>query len=306
MTGEKRTSRKKSSVNKTPVAFIIYCLFVPLTSFLIFYVYVNYKSILMAFQDRNGGFTLEHFVRFFKEVVTPGTGFGTALRNTLLTFGINLLVYPLQVLVSYFIYKKIPFYGFYRIMFFLPTIIFSVAQAMVVTRILAPTGGLAEMVGQLAGLTEAPELLADSRFANATVLLHMLWMNFPGSLIIWGGTFARIPGDVLESARVDGATWWDEFIKIIVPMVWPTVSLQMILLFCSIFSASGSVFLLTNGEYGTETITSWMYKILLNGSESSNLYNYMSAAGLILSVIAITISLIVRNYTEKAFDEVDF
>lgn len=302
------TARKKP-INKMRIAFIIYCIFVPLLSFGVFYIYVNYSSLLMAFQSKDGAFTLDNFSRFFKEVTTPGTGFSIALRNTLLTFAINVALYPCKVLVSYFIYKKVPFYGFYRIVFFLPSIIFSVAQAMIFIRMLAPAGPIAEIVGNLCGLENAPELLADSRFANTTVILHMLWMTFPGDLIIWGGTFARIPTDVLESAQVDGATWWDEFTRIVVPMVWPTVSLQMILMCCSIFSASGSVFLLTNGEYGTETITSWMYKILLNGAGnlgSSNVYNYMSAAGLVISAIAITISLIVRNYTDKAFAEVEF
>lgn len=298
-------NRKRS---KTEIPFIIYCLFIPLVSFAVFYVYLNFSSILMAFQNRDGGFTLENFTRFFKEVVTPGTGFSTALRNTLLTFGINLLAYPFKVLVSFFIYKKVPFYGFYRIIFFLPSIIFGVAQAMIMQRMLAPTGPIAGMVGDFAGLSAAPELLADSRFANATVLLHMLWIQFPGDLIIWGGTFARIPDEVLESGQIDGATWWDEFTKIVVPLVWPTISLQMILLCCSIFSSSGAVFLLTNGEFGTETISSWMYKILLNGTGAgtSNAYNYMSAAGLVISAIAITISLLVRNYTDKAFNDVEY
>lgn len=301
-------SRKKKA-SKIRVLFIIHCLFIPLVSFAIFYIYVNYRSILMAFQSRDGQWTLEHFVRLYKEVTESGTYFNTALRNTLITFAICLITYPFKVLVSYFIYKKVPFYGFYRVVFFLPGIIFSVAQALIFTRMVAPSGAIAETVGNLMGLGAAPELLADTRFANVVVLLHMMWVNFPGDLIIWGGTFARIPTDVLESAQIDGVNWWTEFTKITVPMVWPTVSLQMILMCCSIFGVTGSVFLLTGGEYGTETISSWMYKILVNHTgliESTNVYNYLSATGLILTFISITLSLIIRRFIDKAFDEVEF
>lgn len=299
----------KKKVSKMRVAFIIHCLVIPLVTFAVFYVYVNFDSIIMAFTNRDKQWTFENFIRFFKEVSESGTDFNTALKNTALTFGINLITYPLKVLVSYFIYKKVPFYGVYRVLFFLPSIIFAVAQTMVVARILAPTSPISDIVASLLHLEYTPELLADSRFANATVLIHMLWGAFPGDLIIWGGTFARIPTDVLESGQIDGVNWWQEFTKIIVPLVWPTVSLQMILMTCGIFSASGSVFLLTGGEYGTETINSWQYKILLRHTglyETSNIYNYLSAAGFVMTVIAITLSIVIRKYVDKAFDEVDF
>ena len=137
----------------------------------------------------------------------------------------------------------------------------------------------------------------------------MLWIGFPGDLIIWGGTFARIPEDVLESGRVDGTTWWTEFTKIIVPMVWPTVALQMVLLACGFFGASGSVFLLTKGQYGTMTFAAWQYLELYEYSGSqytSNIYNYLSAVGLATTVIAVTLSVVVRKFANKVFEEVEF
>jgi ABC-type sugar transport system permease subunit len=137
----------------------------------------------------------------------------------------------------------------------------------------------------------------------------MVWLQFPGDLIIWGGTFARIPEEVLESASIDGVTWWQEFTKIIVPLVWPTVALQMVLLFCGIFGASGQVFLLTGGQYGTMTLNAWMYITLYNNSGNmytSNAYNYMSAVGLVITVIAVVLSLSIRKLTDKMFDQVEY
>ena len=301
--------QKKKKVNWSRVRFLVFCLAIPILNFLIFYVYVNFSSITMAFTDKNGEVSFSNFIRFWNEIQNPDSTIRIAIKNTLITFGILVAAYPFKVLVSYFIYKKIPGAGFYRIVFFLPTIIFSVAVAMVFSRMVGTTGFIAEGIGKLAGLEKTPELLADSRFANLTIWAQMLWLGFPGDLIIWGGTFARIPEDVLESARVDGVTWWTEFTKIIVPMVWPTVALQMILMVCGIFSSTGQVWLLTEGEYGTHTISSWMFKILYQNSGSaytSNVYNYLSAVGLAITVIAITLSLFVRRWTNKAFDEVEF
>lgn len=300
---------RKKKVNKMRIAFLAFCILVPLLNFLIFYIYTNFSSFTMAFTNNKGEFSFDNFVRFWKEITNPNSPLRIAIKNTFITFGILFVTFPFKVLVSYFIYKKVPGAGFYRVVFFIPTIVFSVAVAMVFQRMVGANGFIAEFVGKMAGLEKVPELLADSRFANGTIWAQMIWLSFPGDLIIWGGTFARIPDDVLESARIDGVTWWTEFTKIIVPMVWPTVSLQMVLMVCGLFGASGNVWLLTEGQYGTHTISSWMYEILLRnsgGAFTSNVYNYLSAVGLVITVIAITLSTVVRKWTDKAFEEVEF
>ena len=299
----------KKPINKTRVLFILSCVTLPVLNFLVFYVYVNLSSFTMAFTDRTGAFSLDNFVRVYKEITEQDSPLQLALKNTLLTFGITMVMYPFQVLVSFFIYKKIPLSGVYRFLFFIPTVIFSVAISTIFTRMVAPNGAVAAIVQKIAGMEYPPELLADSAYANIVVIIHLVWLSFPGDLIIWGGTFARIPSDVLEAGRIDGTSWWTEFTRIIVPMVWPTVSLQMVLKFCGIFGASGAVFLLTKGDYGTMTLASWMYLQIYNHSGSiytSNVYNYLSAVGLIMTVIAVIISLFVRKITDKFFHDVEF
>lgn len=302
MTGRRKSGRMRK-------LFILFGIGVPLLNFLVFYIYPNLSSITMAFTNARGEISTDNFLRFAREFSKADSDLRIALKNTLLTFGILFVTFPFKVLVSYFIYKKIPGYNFYRITFFLPTIVFSVAVAMVFNRMVGTNGIIAQTIGQWMGVDYVPELLADSRFANTTVLLNMVWLGFPGDLIIWGGTFARIPEDVLESARLDGVTWWTEFTKIIVPMVWPTVALQMILLTCGLFGSTGQVWLLTQGQYGTMTVSSWMYKMLYEnsgGAYTSNVYNYLSAVGLVITLVAIILSTVIRRWTDKAFDEVEF
>ena len=303
------SKQRKKKKEKSEVLFVISGLIIPILTFVIFYVIPNFSAFFMGFMDRNGSFSLENFRRVFETFAKPDGDLTIALKNTLLTFLIIVASFPFKVLVSYFIYKKVPFSGFYRIVFFLPTIIFSVAINLVFNQLIGTNGFIAQTIGEMAGLDYAPELLADSRYANWVILLQMIWLGFPGDLIIWGGTFARIPEDVLESGRIDGVSWWTEFTKIVVPMVWPTVSLQMVLTFCGIFSASGAVFLLTEGQYNTITLSSWMYLQLYNNcgnAFTSNVFIYMSAVGLVITVIAVIISLLVRRFADSFFVEVEF
>ena len=301
--------RETKKMSKELILFIICCCALPVINWLIFYVYAHFSSFTMAFMDKDGVWSFDNFIRLWNELKMPDSDIRIAIKNTLLTFGIQVLMFPVTVLVSYFIYKKIPGASIYRVLFFLPSIIFSVALAMIFQKIIGVNGFIAQGIQELLHLDYTPELLADSQFANTTVLLHMGWFTFPGDLVIWGGTFARIPTEVLEAGQVDGVNWWQEFTKIIVPIVWPTVGLKMVLLTCGIFGASGAVFLLTGGDFGTMTLSAWMYLQLytLSGNQdTSNAFNYMSAVGLVMTAIAITISLLVRKWSDKVFDEVEF
>lgn len=300
---------KKKKMKTETWLFILFCVGLPVIDWVVFYIYPNFSALFMAFTDRMGHFTMENFQRFFGRLMSGNEELLVVLKNTLLTWGIGTLMFPFQVLVSYFIYKKIPGATAFRILFFLPGLIFSVAFAMVFLRIIGPEGLIAKTVSQIDGLDYIPELLRETRYANKVVIAQYIWLCIPGNLIIWGGAFARIPEEVLESGYIDGTTWWTELTKIIVPMMWPTVALQMVLQACAIFSASGQVFLLTGGDYGTHTITSWMYVTVLNGTgnySTTNAYNYMAAVGMCLSVVAVAISMFVRKVTDNLIEEVEY
>ncbi len=303
--------RKKKPINVSRVFFIISFIILPVLNFLIFYVYVNLDSFVMAFQMNVDGqtiWTLENFNRFFREFTLESSTIRIAFRNTFLTFGINLIMFPICFFVSFFLYKKIFLYRVFRTIFFLPSIIAGTIISAVFMQIVGTKGPIAKIVQDLYQLNYVPTLLGDSRFANATVLAQMIWLGFPGSMIIWGGTFSRIPNSVIESARLDGVNWVQEAFRIIIPIVWPTFALQLMLTFVGMFGSSGNVFLLTKGEFGTQTLSNWMYMQVYGntGGGNNNAFCYLSAVGMLISAAAITISLVVRTITNRVFQDIQY
>lgn len=300
-------TRKKRAVSET--VLIVGTMILPITVFIMFYIVPNFRGFFMAFIDRHGNLTLDNFRRIWVMLQKPDSDLIVGFRNTFLAFGINLIKYPFAVLVPYFLYKKIPFSGAYRILFFIPSIIMSVITSMVISRLLEPTGFIAEMVASFSGLDYSPELLGDSRYANTVLFLYMLWISFPGDLIVWGGTFTRIPQELMEAGRIDGTNWFTEFTHIVVPMVWPTISLQMVLMVCGLFNNGTNAFLMTKGEYGTMTFSCWMELQLLAGSGNgygSGVHNFMAAVGLCVTCIAVPLGILIRKFAGSAFDEVEF
>lgn len=306
------TMLKAKKVNWSRIIFILCFILVPTINFLIFYVYVNFDGILMAFYrydvNYNKIWGFENFTMFFDELLHQSDGIQLAFVNTFKTFLINLIIFPWGIAVSYFLYKKIPLYKTFRVLFFLPSIINGIITVIVYKNFVSVEGPIAIMVQNMLGLSEPPDLLGDPRFANTFVWIHMLWLSFPGDMIIWGGAFARIPDGVIESARIDGASWFTELVRIILPMIWPTFALKAIMLISSVFGASGAVFLLTNGDYGTMTFSAWQYIQIRNSSNNPNsvVYNYVSAIGIIVTLAAMVLVLFGKWLENKLFKDVDY
>ena len=83
------TATKKSKpINKLRVSFILFGLLIPVINWLIFYVYVNFSSIAMAFTSSQGTFSLENFARFFTEFTMETSDMRNAFVNTFITFGV--------------------------------------------------------------------------------------------------------------------------------------------------------------------------------------------------------------------------
>jgi ABC-type sugar transport system permease subunit len=250
----------------------------------------------------------ENFQMFFDELVNQSEGIRLAFINTFKTFLIQLIIFPWGIVVSYFLYKKIPLYKTFRILFFLPSVINGIITVIVYKNFVSVEGPIALIVQNMYDLPEPPDLLGDPRFANTFVWIHMLWLSFPGDMIIWGGSFARIPEGVIESAKLDGASWVTELVNIILPMIWPTFALKAIMLLSSVFGSSGAVFLLTNGDYGTMTFSAWQYIQIRNSSNNPNsvVYNYVSAIGILVTLASMVLVVTGKWAENKFFKDVDY
>ena len=182
-----------------------------------------------------------------------------------------------------------------------------VVIATIYRRWCATDGPFAELLCMMFDL-KVVEPLADSRFANFFVWLNMVWLGFPGNLLLWSGSFARIPDSVIEAAKLDGVSAWREAFQIVIPCIWPTFMLLLTMQLSSIFSASGQVFLLTKGLFDTQTLSSWMYIQVYDMTQTptANVFNMMSALGMMITAVAAVIVFTVRKFASKAFKEVQY
>lgn len=294
------------------VIFIIIFLILPVLNFLIFYVYVNIDAFLMAFQLRNNTgrlyWTLENFSRLFEDFRTDGE-VSLAVVNTIKTFIISIAMFFVGFFVSYFLYKKIFLHNMLRILLFLPSIIVATLTTTFYKSLVSVDGPLASFFQAFFRLDYKPSVLSSDEFANLFVFINYIWLAVPSNMILWGGALSRISDSIVESARLDGVNEFQEAFKIIIPMVWPTFSLLMLLSIVGLFGATGNVFLLTGGANGTMTLSVWMYTRVYGqsyGLYPPNGFHYLSAVGLFFTAVSVVIVFVVRRITDKFFAGVEY
>ena len=103
----------------------------------------------------------------------------------------------------------------------------------------------------------------------------------------------RIPESITEYLTLEGVGMGREIVQFIIPLIWPTIAVFVLLSFVGIFTASGDILLYTGGEYNTYTISFYIYAHTV-GLASANL-NYASAVGLFFTVLALPLSLIIQR-----------
>ena len=282
--------------------FIYSMLAIALIHFIVFYAGVNINSILLAFQDKDtGAFTLDNFARFYRDLTTPDSGFKYFFVNTFKYYLTGILItLPLSYVLSYFLYKRIFLSKAFRVIYVLPMIISSVVFFGVFKELLSNNGILQQLYTHITGET-APRFIYDPNYTTTTLQIYSVWTGMGMNLIMFTGGLSRIPEEVFESAKMDGAGMIREMISIAFPLTWPTFSTLLLTSAVGIFGASGPILLISQDpDRKVWTLSYWLYNEVVKASDGN--YNYAAAYGIILTILTMPIFALVQKLRKKIPD----
>lgn len=301
------SNSKRNFLNKKTRSnlFVITALLIPVIHFIIFWVLVNFNSILMAFQRFDTATGKEYFTwANFADIPVVFNKYGKVLeglKNTTLTWVFQLFfLQPWGFLLTFFIYKKIPLSGVWRTYLFIPALLPAVAMTSIFSYIILPNAPVGQFLSSVTGNTP-PMLLTDPKYANTTVISYVFLTNFGGQFVLFSGAMGRIPKELAESAQLDGANLRTELFRIVIPLCWPTISMIILLNIAGFFAVSGPVLLLTQGEAGTYTMAYYFF------AQTKNNALYQPAAiGIMFTVILFPIVVLARWALGKVYADVEF
>jgi multiple sugar transport system permease protein len=130
------------------------------------------------------------------------------------------------------------------------------------------------------------------------VIVFEIWRYFPFAFLFITARLGALPGDVEEAARVDGATPWQRFRFVILPQLWPVISVLFILRFIFTFNKFDDVYLLTGGGAGTEVVAIRVYNYLVSRGDLG-----ASAAQALVLAMTLVILMIIYTRASKRSEE---
>ena len=285
--------------------FVICMLAYPVFQFAVMWAFVNFDSILMTFQkyDTLEGWKfvgLDNYANWFEKFkIDPAYKImfvNSALHSLVGMF----VIFPICLIVSYFLCRKIPASGFFRIIFYLPSIITLVVLVLGFTNMINVNGILGKLYEGFN--KEAPALLVPPK-VRWTVYAFTTWAGIGGNLLLLSGTIKRVPSEVLESARLDGVGTLGELFRIIIPMIWPTLVTMFIMSMMGIFSVVFQPLFLTDKLMDdTMTIGLWIFN-----KATDNSGNVQAATlGIMSTVVVAPVILLTRWGLDKLFANVNY
>ena len=303
--GEKLRPGQKRFITASMVPIMAYMLFFSLVPMIWAVVlgFFDYSptragSGFLGLGGANPFVGLENYQAMFAQT-QPARVFRLAVINTftfaLVVLPLNLAItLPLAVIVES-LHERLK--GLFRAIYFLPTISSSVAVAVMWGYIYHPQQGLLNTLIKMVGLSPPKSWLTDPQavflgipLAMIAVIIAYLWQDFGYNLVIFIAALQGIPHEIRDAARVDGATPWQEFWKVTLPLLRPTMLFVCVLTMLSSLQVFVIFQVMTNGGPQNQT-TPLVMSIYENAFRYQDM-GWAAAVSMVLLLIIILFTVI--------------
>ena len=212
----------------------------------------------------------------------------------------TLLFVPASVLAGLFLAvalnRRIRFIGFYRTAIFVPFVASAAATGILASYLFNPQFGLVNNVLRVLGLPQQG-WLEDPHQAMVVIAIMSLWGQAAFTTVIYLAALQDVPGELIEAARLDGASPWQSFWNI----VWP--QLAPVTVFTTIWQTVGAIQLFdlvyTTTRGGplevTQTVVYYLYEKAFRSLE----FGYGSAVAYVLFAATLVITVVLVIYSRR-------
>ncbi|MBO4903051.1 MAG: sugar ABC transporter permease [Lachnospiraceae bacterium] len=267
---------------------------------IIFYFYPFFRVIRDSLHDigsfdRDLGFVgLENYITMMHD-----TEMWQALGNT---FKYVAIIVPLSLvfalLIAVLLNAKIRGQSFFRVVYFLPAVTMSVAVSMVWRWIFNGDFGVLNSLMTTIGL-EPRQWLSDKSTAMLCISIVSVWTNVGYYMIILLAGIQGISRGYYEAAEIDGATPFQKFYKITLPLLTPTIFYVIIMLVISTFQIFSEIYMMVDQR---SKAMKWTQSVVMHFYRSAFSYSkkgYASAVAVLLFVIIMALTIFQMKMQKK-------
>jgi len=216
----------------------------------------------------------------------------SAFRNALINNGLIILIsiciqVPLALWLATMVTRSIRGATFFRLIFFLPYVLADVAAGLIWRFVYDGEFGLVANVARAFG-QDPPFWLADKQVAFYAVLAVIVWKYFGFHMMLFIAGLQSLDKSVLEAADIDGATGWQKFRSVTLPLLGSTVRLSIFFAVVGSLQLFDMIMPLTGGgpSNSTQTLVTFLFSFGVMRMQ----VGFGSAVGVILFIICVTLA----------------
>jgi multiple sugar transport system permease protein len=214
--------------------------------------------------------------------------FYISLKNTLVFLVIALLpLIILSLLLAVLLNQKLRFRNTVRVISIIPYVLIPAVVGIMWNWLYDNNFGILNYYIKFIGLRPV-EWLTNEKWALLSVAIVTIWSFLGYNMVLYLAGLQGVPGEIYEASMIDGATKWQTFMKITLPMLKPTTSMIVTLTLINTIQIFDHIFVMTNGGPGTSTLTLVQY---LYGTAFQN-YDIGYGATIEVAVLVILMLLI--------------
>ncbi|GLI26483.1 sugar ABC transporter permease [Agromyces rhizosphaerae] len=247
-------------------------------------------AIQLSFQETRG-FGDPDWVGFDNYVKMAGDPvFWRSLANTMV---FTIVTVPIDMAaglgLAVLLNSALPARGVFRTMIVLPMVISGVATGMIAVTMFYQTNGIINKVLQAIGL-DPIAWQSEGAPAMISVMIVAVWLRVGFNMVIYLAGLQGISPELYEAARIDGATRWQQFRAITVPLVGPSTFFLLIMNVIASFQVFDLIFVMTGGGPGdaTSVLVTYAYR---NGFQIRE-QGYGAAIGVVILIITLIFTFI--------------
>ena len=218
--------------------------------------------------------------------VFESRAFGLAFRNNILIILVSLLVQlPLALTLALMLAEKFRGAVALRMLFFMPYVLAEIATGLIFSLVYDGDYGLLASLYRMFG-AEAPHLLASPQTSMLAILIVIVWKYFGFHMMLFIAALQGMDRNLIEAARIDGATRMQTLRFVVIPLLYPTIRLSVFFAVVGSLQLFDLVMPLTRG--GPADSSNTMVSFLYNFGVTRMRVGFGSAVGVILFVICVT------------------
>lgn len=224
------------------------------------------------------------------------------LQALRVTFTYVFLSVPLKLIFALFVAllldRGLRGLGFYRTIYYIPTLLgSSVAIAMMWRKMFGAGGALNTALESLFGW-QPPDWVANPRYALYSIVLLSVW-QFGSTMIIFLAGLKQIPAEYHEAARIDGASDFRRLLHITIPLLTPVILFNLIIQLNAAFQAFTPAFIISGGKGGPIDATLFYTLYLYLKGFSYFEMGYASAMAWVLLVIIVVVAALIFGTSRR-------